>query len=583
MTQADAPAAAADALAAQSGLLRQLGLILRALYASPVGKTLLLLALGIVAIIALTTFGQLRLNVWNKDFFDALSRRDMRDFLYQLGVFFVIAGVLLVFNVAQRWLVETLKLRLREGLVRDLVGRWMQPRRAFWLAHAGATNPDQRMHDDARNLCDMTADLSVGLLQAAVLFLSFASVLWVISADFSLRIGERDYALPGFMVWAAVLYAGLGSLFSYWVGRTLVASNAERYEREADLRFSLVRVNENLDGISLACGEADERRRVERHLADLLASARRLVRGLVNLTWVTAGFGWMTTVAPILVAAPLYFSGKVSFGGLMMAAAAFTQAQSSLRWFVDNFSILADWRATLLRVAGFRQMLAAEAALDPQQSRIEYAPGEPGRLTVQGLQIESPTGCDALDQDLDLQAGERVLILAASGTGKTQLFRALAGLWPWGRGRIAVPAAEPVLYLPRGTPYLPRGSLREVLAYPEKAERFALEDYLRVLARLGLDRLAPLLDATRRWDRDLSQDEQVGLAFARVALQAPRWIVLDDVLGALDEERLRRVMALFEDELAHSGVIHIGRALQGQDPFFVRVLHLVKLAPEASP
>lgn len=570
-------ASAADDTRAQSGLLRQLGLILRVVYASPVGRVLLVLALSIVVVVGITAYGQIRLNAWNKDFFDALSRRDWRDFMVQLGVFFLIAGALLVLNVGQRWLVETLKLRLREGLVRDLVGHWMRPRRAFWLAHAGAVNPDQRMHDDTRNLCDLSADLSVGLLQASILFVSFAGVLWVISADFSLRIGDTDYAIPGFMVWAAVLYAVLGSLFSYWVGRSLVARNAERYEREADLRFSLVRVNEHLDGISLAGGEADERRRVEQNLEQLLVAARRLVRGLVNLTWVTAGFGWMTTVAPILVAAPLYFSGKVSFGGLMMAAAAFTQAQSSLRWFVDNFSVLADWRATLLRVAGFRQALTAADEPGLQQ-RIEYAQGVTSRLTIEGLEIESPTGRDGLDTDLRLMPGERVLVLAAPGTAKTQLFRALAGLWPWGRGRVVLPPEEPVLYMPRGTPYLPRGTLREVLAYPEAPARFAADAYARCLERLGLERLVALLDQTRRWDRELSQDEQQALAFARLALQAPPWVVLDDVLGSLDEERFKRVMDLFAHELAASGVIHIGRAQEGHDPLFSRVLHLVRRA-----
>ena len=573
------PAAPADLALPQTGLLRQIATIARALYRSPVGKALLWLALAIVAVVGATAFGQIRLNVWNKDFFDALSRRDMRDFVVQLGVFFVIAGVLLVLNVMQRWLVETLKLRLREGLVRDLVGYWMLPRRAFWLAQAGAmgVNPDQRMHEDARNLCDMSADLTVGLLQASILFVSFAGVLWVISADFSIRIGDADYAVPGFMVWAAILYAVLGSLLSYWVGRTLVGRNAERYEREADLRFALVRVNEHLDGISLAGGEADERRRVERHLEDLLAAARRLVLGLTHLTWVTAGFGWMTTVAPILVAAPLYFSGKVSFGGLMMAAAAFTQAQSSLRWFVDNFSILADWRATLLRVANFRQALTADQEKTRQARRIEYVDGEAGRIEIQGLRVDSPTGTGRFeDESLVLRAGERVLVVGPTGTAKTQLFRALAGLSPWGAGRVARPAGEAIFYMPRGTPYLPRGTLREVLAYPSKVSDFGEPAFAHALGRLGLERLVPMLDETRRWDQELSQDEQLHLAFARLVLQAPPWVVIDDALGTLDEDGLRRVVEIFETDLPRTGLLNMGRAVQGRDPLFDRVVHLVR-------
>src|SRR5271156_2525818 len=375
---------------------RQIGLISGTIFCSPAGKALLVLIAAIVAVVAATAYGQIRLNRWNKPFYDALSRRDLRDFLFQLGVFFLIAGILLVLNVAQRWLVETLELKLREGLVRGLLRDWMLPRRAFWLANAGSigVNPDQRIHEDARKLCELSADLAVGLLQASILFFSFAGILWGLSKDFIFHIADRDYTVPGFMVWAAILYASAGSLLSYWVGRGLIGRNAQRYAREADLRFSLVRVNEHVDEISLAEGETDEKRRIELHLDNVLAATRRIVWGHTNLTWVTAGFGWITIVAPILVAAPLYFSGKISFGGLMQAAAAFTQAQSSLRWFIDNFSAIADWRAALLRVANFRQALTAIGEPRSFESRITYTEGEPGEIAIDNLEIESPSTAD---------------------------------------------------------------------------------------------------------------------------------------------------------------------------------------------
>ena len=312
----------------------------------------------------------------------------------------MIAGVLLVLNVVQRWLVETLQLKLREALVTDLVGLWLQPRRAFWLEGSGpmGAHPDQRMHDDALKLCELSAGLGVGLLQAAMLFGSFAGVLWGLSKDFSIPFDGKDHALPGFMLWAAIVYAVAGSLMSYWVGNGLIARNAERYAREGELRFSLTRISEHLDGISLAGGEADEKRRVAMHLGDVLQATSRVVLGLTNLTWVTAGFGWVTVIAPTLVAAPLYFSGKVSFGGLMMAAAAFTQAQSSLRWFVDNFSGIADWRATLLRVAGLRQVLASDLEAQQRGSRIAYVEGEPGSLAIEALEVRAWTGHDRLER-----------------------------------------------------------------------------------------------------------------------------------------------------------------------------------------
>ena len=243
-----------------------------AIFASPVGKTLWTLIGAIVIIIAATAYGQILLNRWNRPFYDALSRRDLRDFLFQLGVFFLIAAFLLTLNVIQRWSVETLELKLREGLVQQFVQDWLLPRRAFWLTNAGiiGVNPDQRIHEDARKLCELSADLGIGVLQASVLFATFAGVLWGLSSSFSFRIGEWDYVIPGFMLWAAIIYASAGSLMSYWVGHGLINRNAERYAREANLRFSLVRFNEHVDDISLAQGEADEKRRIEGHLRECL-------------------------------------------------------------------------------------------------------------------------------------------------------------------------------------------------------------------------------------------------------------------------------------------------------------------------
>lgn len=553
-------------------------MMLRTILASPVGRTVVVLSITVVLVVVATAYGQIRLNRWNKPFYDALSRRDFRDFLFQLGVFFLIAGSLLILNVGQRWLAETLQVKLREGLVRSLLKDWMQPRRAFWLANSGTigVNPDQRMHEDARHLTELSADLGIGLLQSSILFVTFAGVLWVLSSGFSIRMGDRDYAIPGYMVWAAIIYASAGSLLSYWVGRGLISRNADRYAREADLRFALVRVNEHVDDISLAAGEADEKRRIELHLGNVLAATRRIVTGHTNLTWVTSGFGWVTLVAPILAAAPLYFTGKVSFGGLMMAAGAFNQVEGSLRWFIDNFSVIADWRATLLRVASFRHALIQTQEPSGFESRITYVEGEPGAILIDDLEIVSAANADRLrETKVVVNSGERALILGAPGTGKTQLFRALAGLWPWGAGQITHPRGEQIFYLPRGTPYLPRGTLREVLAYPLKAESFGMSAFTRTLYRLGLERLVPLLDQTQRWDWELSQDEQLCLVFARILLQMPPWVLIDGTLGSLDDDILEVVIDVFGNELKHTGLIHIGAAGVAH-ALFSSTLHLIK-------
>ena len=233
--------------------------------------------------------------------------------------------------------------------------------------------------------------------------------------------------------------------------------NAERYAREADLRFSLVRVNEHIDVITIAAGEAGEARRIEIDMTGVLAAMRWLVTGTTNLTWITAGYGWFTLVAPILAAAPLYFAGNLSFGGLMMASGAFMQVQSSLRWFVDNFSTIADWRATLLRVASFRLAVTECDVLHGVESRIAFSEGAPGRIAIDDLEISSPTGCTKLkERHVEVQGGERVLIAGESGAGKTLLFRALARLWPWGSGQVTLPKGESILYMPRTSSFCRR-------------------------------------------------------------------------------------------------------------------------------
>jgi len=466
---------------------------------------------------------------------------------------------------------------LREGLTLDLIGNWMKSRRAFRLANAGAVgvNPDQRMHEDARHLTELSADLGIGLLQASILLVTFIDVLWALSSGFAFHVGGRIISIPGYMVWAGIIYAGSASFLSYWVGRSLVDQNAQRYAREADLRFSLVRVNEHIDAISLAAGEADEARRLRVDLAAVLAATRRLVSGLTNLTWVTAGYGWFTLVAPILVAAPLYFAGSISFGGLMMAAGAFNQVQSSLRWFVDNFSTIADWRATLLRVANFRRAVISIDTLHDVESRIVFADGAAGKIVMEDLEIASPAGCTMLEEShVEIGAGDRVLIIGEPGAGKTLLFRALACLWPWGSGRVTRPKGEEIWYMPRES-YLPPGTLGEVLAYPLKADSFRTKAVTDALQLLGLRRLVPMLALSRRWDRELSDDEQQSLAFARVVLHKPPWLIIDEVLDSIDEETRERVLNIFTTDLKHTGIVHIGRG-RVRDPIFKRVLHLIK-------
>lgn len=567
------------------GLRAQMSMMIRLLWASTARNALLLLTLGVILVIIATVYGQIALTRWNKPFYDALSNRHLGAFLAQLEVFGEIAGCLLILNVGQRWLAEMIKLKLREGLVEDLIAQWLQPRRAFRLASSGAigVNPDQRMHEDARHLTELSSDLGIGLLQASSLLGSFIVMLWTLSRSLSFRLFGYHVALPGYLVWAAVIYAGSASWLSYKAGHRLVAQNAERYGREAELRFSLVRVNEHIDAISLSAGELGEWRRITRDLQSVLAAMRVLVSSVTRLTWVTAGFGWLTLVAPIIIAAPMYFAGDLTFGGLMVAVGAFNQVLASLRWFVDNFSTIADWRATLLRVANFRCAVMATKEFRGGERHIAFSYGNPGLLALDDVEISSSGGVTKLREGkVEIKAGEHVLIVGKPSSGKTLLFFTLAGLWPWGTGRIAWPKNEKVLHLPR-VPYLPPGSLREAIAYPAKVEDFEDESFIDVLFKLGLGRLTPMLDMVKNWDHELSADEQQLIPFTRVLLQKPSWLLIDEALESTYPETRLRVLDVLTHDLAGMGVIYIGRS-EEHDGFFTRVLHLVrepKRAPSA--
>ncbi len=558
-------------------LAPQLWMMVKTFWFSPGRNTLLLLGIAVCAVVSLTAFGQIRLNAWNKPFYDALSLKDISGFLYQLVIFVVIAGSLLVLNVAQAWLREMSKLRLREGLTRDLFDQWLVPRRAFRLSGAGdiGVNPDQRIHEDARHLVDLSTDLGIGLLQATLLLACFITVLWTASESVTFSVAGLRFALPGYMVWCALTYAGIASFGSWRVGRPLIALDTERYAREADLRFGLVRVNERTEAIALYGGETDEKDYLNRELDQVLIMMRRLVSGITRLTWITAGYGWFTIVAPFIVAAPGYFAGDMSLGGLMVAVGAFNQVQQALRWFVDNFNTIADWRATLLRVASFRLALLEMDKIGGETGRIELVPTADDQLVFDQIGIASTTACTRLNEKYAvINPAERVLIIGKQHDGKTRLFSAIAGLWPWGCGRILLPPAETMMFIsPKH--YIPPGTLRDALAYPFQSSQFTSEDYIAALERMKLAHLSPDLHRDARWEQELTSEEIPKLALARLLLHKPRWIVVDEAIDHIDDETRGLVLDVFGQELANAAIVNIGHA-DTRGGFFTRVLHLIE-------
>ncbi len=544
-----------------TGLFSQVSMMVGAFLVSPVRNTLIAIGTGIFLLIVLIAIGQVAINRWNEPFYDALARRDLQAFFHQLMVFFGITGTLLVLNVSQTWLNQMFKLKMREGLARDLVGQWLVPGRAFRLANAGeiGINPDQRLHEDARHLAEISCDLGINLLQSTVILVSFVGVLWSLSSGFVFHVAGYSFSIPGYMVWAVIIYAASASWLTWIVGRSLVNFNANRYAREADFRTSLMRVNEHLDTITLSRGEADESRRLNLDIDAVLAAIRKIVYATTRLTWVTAGYGWLTIVAPILVAAPVYFGGGLTFGGLMMAVGAFSQVHNALRWFVDNFGAIADWRATLLRVASFRQAVLHMDELGRLDRQIDLAVNDGDVLTLDSVSIAAPDQCLKLsNRTLIVKAGERVLVTGGTETQRTLLFRALGGLWPWGEGRIGMPISDGVAFMPRA-PYFSPGSLKGVIAYPLDIKKFSDETLENLLQRAGLGRLSASLDRVARWDRILTDDERQCLAFARLIHQQPKWIIIDGALDNLDAEAYGRIRDMLDHELKDAAIIHLGK------------------------
>lgn len=583
-TPSEAPGTPRRTVERDEGVLAQMASLARALAASSWRRQIGLLAAGVVAVVCANAAGQIRLNAWHGAFFDALEQRAIDVFWVQLLVFAAIVSVLLVMVVAQTWLQEMLKVRLRAWLINDLLDEWLVPRRAYRLALAGefGINPDQRMQEDARHLTELSAELGVGLLQASLLLASFVGVLWLLSQQVVFPSATGGFVVPGYLVWCAVGYASAGTWAAWLVGRPLIPLNAERYGREAELRFSLVRLSESAEAIALYAGEIEERRVLDRVVARVIGIMRELANKLARLMWVTSGYGWLAIVVPILVAAPGYFGGSLSFGALMMVVNAFYQVQQALRWYVDNFSRIADWRATLQRVVGFRNALLMLESLDEDGERITYADHPEGRLGLSGLSILLPDGRSVVDeQRIELQPAERLLVAGEAGSGKSMLFRALAGLWPCGSGTVFLPPREEMMFMPQ-RPYLPLGTLRATVTYPGAPEAYADEEVRAALRRVDLAALVPALDRDERWDRTLSLDERQRLAFARLLLHAPRWVILDDAASALDEEHLSMMLSIFDSELSQSGVLAVGRRAGRAAAFFDRTVRLHRTNGEAA-
>ncbi|AYG67841.1 MULTISPECIES: ABC transporter ATP-binding protein/permease [unclassified Rhizobium] len=565
-------------------LFFRLRMMFSAFWNSPVRIKIISLTVALFLIIMVTAYVQVLLNSWNAPFYDSLARRDITAFFHQLGVFGIIAGSLLVLNVVQAWLNQMTALYMREGLARDLVNQWLQAKRALRLASSGliGVNPDQRLHEDARNLAESTTGLAIGLVQATILLLSFIGVLWELSSGMVFKVNGASFAIPGYMVWAAILYAGSASFLSQFVGRRLVRLNADRYSKEAELRFALMHANEHMAAITIAGGEENERRRINLDISAVLGVIRQLAIANTNLTWVSAGYGWLVLIIPILVAAPAYFSGGLTFGQLMVAVGAFNQVNSALRWYVANFGPIAEWRATLMRVTDFRKALTEMDDKTPMPHMLVFDKAAPGTMVWTDLEISTKTndedtenGFQVAEGMVTINAGEHLMINGDHGVNRRLLFEVLAHQWYSGSGTVSLPPMDDMLFMPH-TPYVPSGTLREAICFPEDRDAYDDAAVDAVMEKVGLGRLKSRLDTQARWDRLLDTEEQKAIGFAHLLLAKPKWVILDDALEGLEAEVQVKACALLA-ELAGATLIYIGRSEAFMQAMSPRLLHLQTL------
>jgi len=517
-----------------------------------------LLATVVVMAIVLVWLN-VQFNHWYNDFYNTFETKNQAEFYRQLLKFTLLAFAYIIIAVYQAYLQQMLQIEWRNWLNDRLLADWLKDRAYYrlQLLDRGTDNPDQRIAEDLRIFVDTTLSLGLGLITSVATLIAFVAILWTLSGVLSFTFAGTHFTIAGYMVWFALLYAIAGSWLTHLIGRPLIGLNFDQQRFEADYRFSLVRLRENSEGVALYRGEGEEVENFRQRFGNVISNWWGIMRKRKQLGFFSISYAQLAVVFPFVVAAPRFFSGAIKLGGLMQIASAFGQVQGALSWFIDAYTQFAAWKATVDRLTGFSASLAhvrAEAEL-LDGDRVE---GAASTFALDGLALALPQGRPLLaPTTLELKRGEHVLVTGPSGAGKSTLFRALAGIWPYWKGRIALPRGGRLLFLPQ-KPYLPIGTLKHVVCYPGDHRAIGDAEVRDALQAVGLGQLPPDLDRRESWSQVLSGGEQQRLAFARALLNHPDWLFLDEATSALPDDDQDTLYRLIGERLPGTTLVSIG-------------------------